>query len=153
MSPLYCTYFKSSGCCCRLPEMKWSVTNHFKTIKIMSIARLNSLAAAAARPFLDGIKIIILGLRDKIYVHWSRYKYKSRGGASQEKCWDGFSIFDRYISTYFVLLCAYRITTVKLGWINPWNFFTWYIISKTAWHIECTIVCFWAWSSNLIINL
>ena len=46
----------------------------------MSIARLNSLAAAAARPFLDGIKIIILGLRDKIYVHWSRYKYKSRGG-------------------------------------------------------------------------
>ena len=108
VSPLYCTYFKSSGCCCRLPEMKWSVTNHFKTIKIMSIARLNSLAAAA-RPFLDGIKIIILGLRDKIYVHWSRYKYKSRGGASQEKCWDGFSIFDRYISTYFVLLCAYRI--------------------------------------------
>ena len=123
MSPLYCTYFRSSGCCCRLPEMKWSVTNHFKTIKIMSIARLNSLAAAAARPFLDGIKIIILGLRDKIYVHWSRYKYKSRGGASQEKCWDGFSIFDRYISTYFVLLCAYRITIVKLGWINPWNFF------------------------------
>ena len=59
----------------------------------MSIARLNSLAAAAAaRPFLDGIKIIILGLRDKIYVHCSS-KYKSRG-ASQENCWDGFSIFD-----------------------------------------------------------